>query len=51
VMQVARSWPLLLVIAVGGASYALALWLVGFLSGDERAFIKQVVARLRFQGA
>jgi O-antigen/teichoic acid export membrane protein len=46
-----RSWPLLWVVTVGGASYVLTLWLVGFLSNDERAFIKQLVARLGYSGA
>jgi O-antigen/teichoic acid export membrane protein len=50
VMGLVRSWPLLWVIALGGVSYALTLWWVGFLSHDERAFIKQMVARLGYSG-
>jgi O-antigen/teichoic acid export membrane protein len=50
-MGLVRSWPLLWVVAVGGTSYALTLWGVGFLSDDERALIKQLVARLGYSGA
>lgn len=46
VIELAISWPLLTVIVTGAASYALTLWLIGFLSDDERAFIRQTISRL-----
>lgn len=44
-----RSWHVLLTILLGGIAYALTLWLTGFLSDDERSFIKQIALDLKNQ--
>jgi O-antigen/teichoic acid export membrane protein len=46
VVEISTSLPLLVVIAMGATSYVLTLWLVGFLSGDERAIIRQVISQM-----
>jgi O-antigen/teichoic acid export membrane protein len=45
------SLPILLVIVVGVVSYGVMLWLVGFLSPDERDLLKHLVSRFRHHGA
>jgi O-antigen/teichoic acid export membrane protein len=43
------SWHVLLTILVGGTAYVPTLWLTGFLSDDERSFIKQIALDLKNQ--
>jgi len=38
--------PLLLVMAVGVSSYTATLWLIGFLSADERDLLKHLVRKI-----
>lgn len=45
-IRLAASWPLVPIIVIGVTSYFLFLWLVGFLSDDERDFIRQIISRL-----